>query len=111
MGLIRLILRTLSVLMAVLAGNLVGDRLRADWSGEPSRSYKFIHKTAEGDTVLAINLVLTNFIPGLLLALSAKPRWLWGFLGGALASGLLSDDYEGIFLDWIRSMDGSNQPG
>jgi hypothetical protein len=43
--------------------------------------------------------VNTKFFPALLSALFCKPRWLFFFMGGILASLWIDDNYEAIFME------------
>ncbi|MDX1614105.1 MAG: hypothetical protein R3300_07315 [Candidatus Promineifilaceae bacterium] len=89
MFLIRLIGTLTSLLGGALLGNWVGEQLQAYLNGKPSRQTTFVHTNEDGETVIAINAVREHLIPALLFGLSGKPRWLFAFLGGVLASGLL----------------------
>jgi hypothetical protein len=82
------------IVLAVLSGNFVGDRLRAQISAEAGHQLDFIHQDEHGNTFLAANLLLSNFLPGVLLALLFKPRAVFGFLGGLVASFFLGERYE-----------------
>jgi hypothetical protein len=92
--LIRLIASIVSTLTAALLGNWLGDQLRCRITGEAGHQWRFAHTGSQGETQIAINPVLTNFIPALLLGLLLRPGWLWAFLGGAAISGLVGDRFE-----------------
>jgi hypothetical protein len=88
---------------AALAGNWLGDKLRASTSGMPSHKLGLAHTTADGQMALGVNVALTNFVPALLLALLAgKPRILYAFVSGALVSALVGDSYERALVGWLR---------
>ena len=103
MGLLRRVGGMLLIASAALAGNWIGNTLRTTTTGEPERQLSLIHITPEGDTVLGLNIVLTNFVPALLLALLAgRPRTLYAFVSGAMISTLIGDGYERALAGWIR---------
>lgn len=95
MGLFRGIGGTLLVAAAALAGNWVGGSVRAATTGDGGQRMNLVHATPDGQTVIGLNVVLTNFLPALLLALLAgKPRTLYAFVSGAVISALIGDTYE-----------------
>ncbi|HNP72760.1 MAG TPA: hypothetical protein PLO33_04325 [Kouleothrix sp.] len=97
----------LLVALAALAGNWLGDTLRATTTGEPGHQLGLVHTSKAGQTVLGLNVALTNFVPALVLALLAgKPRTLYAFISGAVISTLLGDSYERALARWL----GSNRP-
>ena len=90
---------------AALLGNLIGDRLRQQISGETRHQMNLIHTNSEGEMIIAINPALTNLLPGIMMGIfGGKPHWLWAFIGGALASIYLGDQYEQEFLEQIDSI-------
>ncbi|HXG29552.1 MAG TPA: hypothetical protein VNJ47_11980 [Nevskiales bacterium] len=104
MGLPSKVSGALLVAGAALAGNWVGDTLRAMTTGKPGHRLRLMHATSEGQTVIGLNIALTNFVPALLLALLAgRPRTLFAFVSGAIVSALVGDDYERALADWLRS--------
>ncbi len=93
------------LLIASLMGNWVGDRLRLQITGEPGHQMSLLHTNPEGEITLAINPLLSNLLPGMLMGfLGGKPHWLWAFIGGAIASIYLGDQYEQEFVDQIASL-------
>ena len=95
MGLFGKISGVLLVGAAALAGNWVGATVRAMTTGEPSQHFNMLHTTPNGQTVVGLNITLTNFLPALLLALLAgRPRTLFAFVSGAVISALVGDGYE-----------------
>jgi hypothetical protein len=94
---------------AALAGNWLGNTLRATTTGERARRLGFVHTTPDGQTVLGLNIALTNFVPALLLALLAgKPRTLYAFVSGAVISALVGDGYEQALVGWLRRRTGQS---
>jgi hypothetical protein len=88
---------------AALAGNWIGTKLRATTTGMPEQSLGLLHTTPDGQTVLGLNIPLTNFVPALVLALLAgRPRTIYAFVSGAIISTLVGDGYERALADWIR---------
>ena len=87
---------------AALAGNWIGTKLRATTTGAPEQSLGLLHITPDGQTVLGLNIPLTNFVPALLLALLAgRPRTIYAFVSGAIISTLVGDGYERALASWI----------
>jgi hypothetical protein len=110
MGLIRKAGGPLLIAAAALAGNWIGGRLRAATTGEAEHQFSFLHTTPEGQTVLGLNLPLTNFVPAFVLALLAgKPRTLYAFVSGAVISSLIGDGYERALAHWLRRRAGAEQ--
>jgi hypothetical protein len=88
---------------AALLGNWLGDVLRAATTGESEHQLGLVHTSFEGQTVLGLNVALTNFLPALLLALLAgKPRTLYAFVSGAVISALVGDGFERALARWLR---------
>ena len=88
---------------SALAGNWIGTRLRATTTGEVEQSLSLLHTTVDGQTVLGLNIPLTNFVPAFALALLAgRPRTIYAFISGAIISTLVGDGYERALARWIR---------
>jgi len=88
---------------SALAGNWIGARLRATTTGEAEQTLSLLHTTPDGQTVLGLNIPLTNFVPAVLLALLAgRPRTIYAFVSGAIISTLVGDGYERALAGWIR---------
>src|SRR5215212_9651269 len=93
----------LLIAASALAGNWIGTKLRATTTGVPEQSLGLLHTTPDNQTVLGLNIPLTNFVPAILLALLAgKPRTLYAFVSGAIISTLVGDGYERAMAGWIR---------
>jgi hypothetical protein len=93
----------LLIAVSALAGNWIGTRLRASTTGEAEQSLSLLHTTLDGQTVLGLNIPLTNFVPALVLALLAgRPRTIYAFVSGAIISTLVGDGYERALASWIR---------
>jgi hypothetical protein len=94
---------------SALAGNWIGIKLRATTTGVPEQSLGLLHTTPDGQTVLGLNIPLTNFLPAFLLALLAgRPRTIYAFVSGAIISTLVGDGYERALAGWIRRHTGAN---
>lgn len=94
---------TIGITLAALAGNYVGDVLRERATGEKGHQFHFSQEGEDGETVIAINPNLTNFLPAVLAGALNKPRLAWAFLVGAALSGFYSDKYEQKAKDWVKS--------
>jgi hypothetical protein len=93
----------LVVAVAALVGNWAGDKLRAAVIGEPGHQLSLAHTISDGQLAIGLNVVLTNFVPALLLALLAgRPRMLYAFVSGAIVSALVGDSYERPLVNWLR---------
>lgn len=101
MFIIRLILDLPLVVLGALAGNYAGDRLYYLLNGRQAHQFQWAHTNQQGEIVLALNPLMSNFIPGLIMGILKRPRWFWAFVGGAVASGFLGDRYEKEFNEFI----------
>lgn len=90
----------LAVPAAALAGNWVGGQIRFMLTGETTAAIHYTHTTASG-LRLDNYPVNTKFFPALLFALFGRPRWLFAFMGGILASLWIDDKYEAIFMERV----------
>jgi hypothetical protein len=100
MKIFRLIFGFLSVPAAALTGNWIGGLLLFKHTGETTATIHYVHTTADG--IHMDNYpVNTKFFPALLFTLLGRPRWLFAFLGGILASLWIDDKYEAIFLERV----------
>jgi hypothetical protein len=103
MGLIRKTTAPLLIAAAALAGNWLGDQLRATTTGEVGHRLSLLHTTPQNQTVLGLNVPLTNFVPAFVLALLAgRPRALYAFASGAIISALIGDGYERALARWLQ---------
>ena len=89
--------KAVSIILAAAAGNFVGDKLRAQVTQTPGHQLEFVQTDEYGNTFIAANLLLSNFLPAILVSLFARPRWAFAFLGGLVASFIMGDHYE----DWL----------
>jgi hypothetical protein len=102
MRLLRLISQLLCVTSAALFGNWVGQLMRDRYTGEPGHQLNLVRTNAQGETVVAVNPLFTNLLPGIVGSLMGRPHWVSAFIYGALASFLLGDQYEGKFLEYFK---------
>jgi len=94
---------------AALAGNWIGTKLRATTTGEAEQTLGLLHTTPDGQTVLGLNIPLTNFVPAFLLAmLAGRPRTIYAFVSGAIISTLVGDGYERALAGWISRRSNTN---
>ncbi|MBN2392231.1 MAG: hypothetical protein JXR84_16000 [Anaerolineae bacterium] len=99
MFILRVLVKPISVIIAVLAGNWLGGALRSRLTGEPVQSLRFRYTTPEGRTISNIPVV-TKFYPALLIGLLHKPHSLRAFLAGVAAGALVDDRAERLL--WER---------
>jgi hypothetical protein len=109
------IFRTITTLLAALAGNWTGDQLRDQVTGQMGHQLRLVHTNEKGEGIVALNPLLSNLMPALIMGSMGRPRWLYTFVGGVLASILLGDRYEKQFLEYLRgersiSLRSSNRP-
>ena len=100
MGVLRFVLKACSVVVAVLAGNWVGSKMRTSLTGEEVQSIRFRHTTAQGQTITNTP-VLTKFYPAVVASRLGRPRWLYAFCGGVFAGALIGDRHEHRLWDKI----------
>jgi hypothetical protein len=86
--------------LSVFAGSWLGAQARLQLTGQPSQGgyFKYTDEAGLTYTTLPMN---THMLPGFLLMVIGKPYWLMGLLGSFIASILLGDTYEKMFLERI----------
>lgn len=95
MRILKFILNTIAVLIAALVGNWVGERWRVLDTGEEGHELTVFHTGEEGQVTVAVNPVLTNFLPAILIGLvSGSAGWLSAFVAGVLTARFMGDQYE-----------------
>ena len=94
-----LLVKPMSLIIAVLAGNWLGGEIRSNLTGEPVQSLRFRYTTPEGRTISNMPVV-TKFYPALLIGLLRKPHRLRAFLGGVATGALVDDRLERLL--WKR---------
>jgi hypothetical protein len=99
MFLFRVVVKPISIVTAVLAGNWLGGAIRSNLTGEQVQSIQFRHTLADGRKISNIPVV-TKFYPALFIGLQRKPHSLRAFLAG-VATGALVDDRAELWL-WER---------
>lgn len=105
MKILKFILHVISVLIAALLGNWIGERWRTLDSGEPGHELAVVHTNDEGEVYVAINPLLTNFIPAALLGLLTRPGgWILAFVTGVITSRFMGDKYEEQFDEFVRGL-------
>lgn len=104
MYIIRLIWNLPFMVIASLVGNYVGDQLYYLQRGERAHQFQWIHTNEQGEKVITLNPLMSNFIPGLMMGFLRRPHWFWAFIGGAAASVFLGDRYEHDFNEFINNI-------
>ena len=94
MILFRLFFKLILVSVAALAGNMVGYEMREQMLEKPGHDLRFYHKGEEGEITIAVNPLLTNFLPALLVGMLTRPGCIRAFVLGAALAVLLGDEYE-----------------
>lgn len=94
MKVIRGVLGAFVAVLAALAGNWVGDALHTVFTGQEAHRFRLFQTDEEGAVTVALNPLLTHLIPALLAAALWRPRWLWAFITGMVASALMGDCCE-----------------
>ena len=103
MFILRTLVKPISLIVAVLAGNWLGGEIRSGLTGQPEQSIHFQHTTAEGREISNIPVV-TKFYPALLIGLLRKPHCLRAFLGGVATGALLDDRLERLVWERFESV-------
>ena len=105
MKMFRFLASALLTAAAALAGNWAGDELRYRITGERGHRFQLTQRPEpEGETVVAVNPALSNFLPALLVGVLRRPHLPWAFLAGALISAAIGDQYEGEFTGWLKEL-------
>jgi hypothetical protein len=95
----------------ILAGSWLGAQLRPLVGAAPSQGGMFKMQDEQGHNYQSVPII-THMLPGLVLALLAKPRWLMALLGSLSASLLLGDAYERRLLENLANrLEGKVQQG
>lgn len=102
MIILRYAVELLTIVLATLTGNWLGGRVYALLVGGPGYRLGLTHTGPDGELIVALNPLMSNFLPGLLLGLAGRPRILSAFVGGFAAAALLGDRYEDRLWSWIR---------
>jgi len=111
MKILRFILNIIGVLFAALAGNWVGERWRSVDTGESGHEITLVHSGEEGDFTIAVNPVMTNFLPAVLFGLLSRPAgWVTAFVTGVLTARFMGDQYEGQFDELLRGLMPGGEP-
>jgi hypothetical protein len=105
MFLFRLIGKLITVAAWGLAGNWTGERMRQLATGEPGHQIQFFHTGPDGELVIAVNPLITNLLPAVLVGMLLKPHWMWALVTGVISSGLLGERSEHAFFELIRRQD------
>jgi hypothetical protein len=100
MKIFRFLIGFLAVPAAALAGNWFGGQIYLKFTGRKIATIHYEHITDSG-MHMDNYPVNTKFAPALLFALFGRPRWLFAFMGGILASLWIDDQYEAIFLERV----------
>ena len=85
---------------SVILGSWLGAQARLRLTGQASQGGYIKHTDAFGTTYTTIPMN-THMLPGFILMFIGKPYWLMGLLGSFIASVLLGDTYEKIFLEKV----------
>jgi len=102
MKIFKFIFHLISVIVGALAGNWVGERWRALEVGDSEHELTFVQKDEQGEITIAVNPLMTNFLPAVLLGVLTWPSgWGLSFVVGVLAARFLGDKYEGQFEELV----------
>lgn len=69
-------------------------------TGQSVHSIRSCYTNEQGVTISNVP-VATKFYPAVIASWLGKPRWLYAFLGGILAGGLVDDHYKRLLVEWI----------
>jgi hypothetical protein len=104
MFLLRFITKLLFIPVAALVGNFLGDQARTVLTGEEPHAYSLVDMTDDGETVIAVNPVMSNFLPAVFLGLFSPNGVFWAFVGGFLTSAVIGNRYEDCCADIFDEM-------
>jgi hypothetical protein len=102
MFLFRFLAQTISIIIAALLGNWTGEQIRENVTGERGHKLQFTRQNEQGETVIAVNPLLTNLLPAVYLGLTRRPNIVYAFLGGLAASAIFGNKHEDEFLKMLR---------
>jgi hypothetical protein len=105
MGILKGMLNIIMVLAGALLGNWVGERWRAQDTGGAGHELSFIQR-GEGDEItIAINPVLSNFLPAVIIGILSRPfGWIVSFVAGTLIARFIGDRYEEPMFELINNL-------
>jgi hypothetical protein len=85
------------VIAAALVGNQIGYYVREEYLGKPGHHLRLYERGENDEITVAVNPIMTNFLPAALFGLLGKPGWLTALVAGAVIAALVADDYESQF--------------
>jgi hypothetical protein len=92
---------------AALLGNWAGEQLRFMVTGQREHELRFTQPGPGGEPVIAVNPLLSNFLPGLAAGILMGQGRTWNaFLVGLAASAFLGDQYEQDLLNYLKPKQG-----
>lgn len=99
MFILRVLVKPILLVVAVLAGNWLGGAIRSNLTGEQVQSLQFRHTLADGRKISNIPVV-TKFYPALLIGVLHTPHALRAFLAGVATGALVDERVERLV--WER---------
>jgi hypothetical protein len=94
----KFLFNAFTAILAAFVGNWLGGQIRSGLSGEKVQTLTFEHESSSGLKYKNAP-VATKLYPAVLCALIGKPRWLFAFMGGLAAGGLVPDRFEQVWLE------------
>ncbi len=91
-----------SVILAAIAGNLLGAQIRLMVSEELVEPEGLVKRDEEGQLSVNLQTIEASILPAILAAFIGKPRWLFAFLGGLIYSGLFDKDSQKLLGSGLR---------
>ena len=111
MKILRFLLNIIGVFFAALVGNWIGERWRSVDTGEAGHELALVHSGEDGDFTIAVNPVMTNFLPAVLVGLLSRPAsWVMAFVTGVLTARFMGDQYEEQFDELLRGLMPGGEP-
>lgn len=105
MKIFKFIFHMIMVVIGALAGNWVGEKWRAVEVGDSEHELAILQTDDQGEVTIAVNPLMTNFIPAVLLGLLTWPSgWGLSFVVGVLTARFLGDRYEGQFDELVSQV-------
>lgn len=98
---IRFIFQAFVIFLSVLAGNWVGGQVRSEQTGLPVDP--LVSEFTVGSRRYKNFPSVMRFYPAVLLTITSRPRWFWGFAWGFLAGRFVDDTIDQVLLSRIFS--------
>jgi hypothetical protein len=105
MKIFKFIFNLITVIVGALVGNWVGEKWRSLEVGDSEHELTFVEEDEQGEITVAVNPLMTNFLPAVILGLLTWPSgWGLSFVVGVLTARFLGDRYEDQFEELLSEL-------